>query len=56
MSSAPSRSLALQHVKLSEALEIRNEIIFEFYPGLPHIVLPKIVHAHAHGAGFKREA
>ena len=37
MSSALSGSLALQHVKFSNVLEIRNGIIFDFYPGLPHI-------------------
>ena len=33
----PSRSLALQHVKLGDALEICDDIKFDFYPGLPHI-------------------
>ena len=37
MSPAPSRSLALSRVKLGNALEIRDRIIFDFYPGLPHI-------------------
>ena len=32
-----SGSSALQHVKLSDALEIRNRIIFGFYPGRPHV-------------------
>ena len=32
-----SESSALQHVKLSDALEIRNRIIFDFYSGLPHV-------------------
>ena len=32
-----SGSSALQHVKLSDALEIRNRVIFDFYPGLPHV-------------------
>ena len=32
-----SGSLALQHVKLGDALEIHNRIIFDFYSGLPHI-------------------
>ena len=35
MSPAPSGSLA--HVKLSDALEIRDRIIFDFYPRLPHL-------------------
>ena len=33
MTPAPSESLALQHVKLSDVLEI----IFEFHPGLPRV-------------------
>ena len=32
-----SGSTALQRVKLGNALEIRNRIIFDFYSGLPHI-------------------
>ena len=36
MNPAASGSLALQHVKLGDALEIRNGITFEFYVGLPH--------------------
>ena len=39
MSPAPSVSLALQHIKLGDALEIHDGIIFEFYPGLPQILL-----------------
>ena len=39
MSPAPSRSLALQHIKLGDALEIRDAIIFDFHPGLPHMIL-----------------
>ena len=42
MSPALSRSLALQHVKLSDALEIREGIIFDFYPGLPHMYVAYI--------------
>ena len=37
MSPAFSGSSALQRVKLSDMLEIRNGIIFDFYSGLPHI-------------------
>ena len=37
MSPAPSRSLAPQCVKLGDALEICDAIIFDFYPGLPHM-------------------
>ena len=32
-------SSALQHFKLGKMIEIRNGIMFDFYPGLPHIVL-----------------
>ena len=32
MSPTPSGSLALQHVKLSDALQIRDRIVFDFYP------------------------
>ena len=39
MSPTPSGSLALQHFKLGDVLEIRDGIIFEFYPGLPHTLL-----------------
>ena len=41
MSPAPSNSLALQCVKLSDALVICNGIIFEYYPRLPHTPLTK---------------
>ena len=37
MSPAPSGSLALKRVKLSDALEICDGIIFDFYPGLPQL-------------------
>ena len=39
MSPTLSGSSALQCVKLSDVLEIRNGIIFNFYLGLPHIAL-----------------
>ena len=38
MSPAPSGSLALQHVELGDALEIRDGIIFNFCSGLPHVL------------------
>ena len=38
MSPAPSGSLVLKRIELSDALEIRDGIIFEFYPGLPRHV------------------
>ena len=37
MSPAPSRNSALQRIKLGDALEIHDGIIFGFYSGLPHI-------------------
>ena len=37
MSPAPSGSLALLRVELADALEIRDALIFDFYPGLPHV-------------------
>ena len=33
----PNRSSALQHFKRGNALEIRNRITFDFYPGLPRM-------------------
>ena len=30
-------SSALEHFKHSNAIEIRNRILFDFYPGLPHM-------------------
>ena len=38
MSPAPSGSLARQHVKLGDALEIHDGIIFKFNSGLPHVL------------------
>ena len=38
MSLTLSGSSALQRVKLGDALEICNGIIFNFYLGLPHII------------------
>ena len=38
MSLTPRGSLVLQRVKLGDVLEICDGIIFEFYPGLPHIL------------------
>ena len=39
MSPTLSGSSALQRVKLGDALEIRNGIIFDFYSGLPHFIV-----------------
>ena len=37
MSPVLSRSSALHRVKLGDVLELRDGIMFDFYPGLPHI-------------------
>ena len=39
MSPTLSGNSALWHVEVSDVLEIRDKIIFDFYPGLPHIYL-----------------
>ena len=39
MSPPPSGSLAPQRIKLGDAFEIHDGIIFELYPGLPHMRL-----------------
>ena len=39
MSPALNGSLAIQHFEGSDAIEIRDEITFDFYTGLPHINL-----------------
>ena len=37
VSPAPSGSVVLQRIKLGDALEIRNGITFDFYPGLSNL-------------------
>ena len=37
MSPTLNRSSALQHFERGNAAEIRNRIMLDFYPGLPHI-------------------
>ena len=37
MGPTPNGSSALQRFERGNALEIRNGIMFDFYPGLPHI-------------------
>jgi len=39
MSPTFNRSSALERFKRSYAIEIRNGIMFNFYPGLPHVLL-----------------
>ena len=38
MSPALDGSSALQRFERSNAIEIRNGIMFDFYPGLPHVL------------------
>ena len=38
MSPALKRITALQHFECGNAVEIHNGIIFNFYPGLPHVL------------------
>ena len=37
MNPALNGSSALEHFEHSSAIEIRNGILFNFYPGLPHV-------------------
>ena len=37
MSPTLNKSSALQHFECSNVVEICNQIMFDFYPGLPHI-------------------
>ena len=46
MSPALNGSTALQRFEHSNAVEIRNGIMFDFYPGLPHM------HVHVITASF----
>ena len=39
MSPALNGSSVLQHFERSNAIEIRNGIMFDFYPGLPNIAI-----------------
>ena len=41
MSPTLSGSLALYHIKLGDALELCNGIIFDFYSGLPHLSMQR---------------
>jgi len=38
MSPTPNGSSALQHFEHGNAIEIRNGVMFDFYPGLPHML------------------
>ena len=37
MGHTPNESSVLQHFERGDALEIHNGIMFDFYPGLPHM-------------------
>ena len=39
MSPALNRSSVIRHLKGSNAIEIRDRITFDFYMGLPHMLL-----------------
>ena len=43
MSPALNGSFALQHFKHGNAVELRNGIMFNFYPGLPHALQAVLV-------------
>ena len=43
MSPALNRTSALQRFECSNAVEICNETMFDFYPGLPHMAVGKAV-------------
>ena len=45
MSPALTRSSAIQRFEGSNAFEIHNGITFDFYTGLPHVELAKLVFA-----------
>ena len=45
MSPALSGSSALERFKRSSAIEIRNGIMFDFYPGLLHVYLYSNLHS-----------
>ena len=44
MSPALNGSSALQCFECSNAIEIRNGIMFDFYPGMPHIEMCNIMY------------
>ena len=44
MSPALNESSALQHIELGNAVKIRNEIMFDFYLGLPHMHEQSMIH------------
>ena len=39
MSSSLNESSALERIERGYAIEIRNRIMFNFYPGLPHMIV-----------------
>ena len=42
MSPALNASFALQCFKCSNAIELHNGIMFDFYPGLPHVEIENV--------------
>ena len=55
MNPALNGSSAIRHFKHSDAIEIRDGITFDFYTGLPHIVISNNSHIWLGGlcAGYK---
>ena len=47
MNPAPNGSSTLQHFERGDAIEIRNRMMFDFYPGLPHIIHSLSIPAHS---------
>ena len=48
MSPALNGSSTLERFERSDASEIRNRIMFDFYPGLPHVYHLIIAKSHTH--------
>ena len=48
MSPALNGSSTLEHFERSNASEIRNGILFDFYPGLPHVIVSGFIIWHNH--------
>ena len=51
MSPDLNRNTALQHFKRGNAVEICNGIMFDFNPGLPHILKCEVKNMMAYGDG-----